>query len=710
MTGCERILKEGVNCWRIRDARRLAFLVDAGAYFEAFMSAADLAQKSIYIAGWDIDSRVRLSRRTTDKNQSVRLGQFLNAKAARSPGLRVYILCWDFAMIYAFERQFLPVFKLAWRTHKRIHFHMDDEHPIGAAHHQKVVVIDDTLAFCGGIDLTKRRWDTPEHKPRDPRRTDPDAKPYRPFHDIQMVVDGDIAASLADLFRQRWYRATGQRLKPIESDGRSPWPEGIHPDLSNTRVAIARTFPAYRDRHEVREVEALYVDFIGAARQYIYIENQYLTSAVVAQALGEKLRQRNGPEIVLVLPQQVHGWLEQSTMGAVQARILRQLFQADRYKRLRTFYPALAEKGDPVFVHAKVMVVDDCLARIGSSNLTNRSMGLDSECDLAIEASDNLVAKKAIAGLRNVLLGEHLDTSAEIVNNALHEEKSLVKAIERLVKSGRTLKQLALQETAPIEGAKVVPDALLPDPEKPIKLDELMDHFVHEEEEGTKKRKGTKLVMVLLLLLAIAGSWRWTPLSDWMSSERVATAIISFKSHALAPLGVWGVFVIGSVVMVPVTLLVGATAMAFSPFLGSLYALVGCFLSSLVTYALGSWIGKDTVRTVAGAKLNLLSKKLSKQGLVAMVIVRNLPIAPFTIVNLVAGASHVKLKDYLLGTLLGMAPGIVAISIFADRLVEAVSKPSWGSITTAAAIAIALAVGSWRIQKRLSGNKQSHTP
>jgi phospholipase D1/2 len=707
VTGCNHILKEGVNCWRIRDARQLAFLVDAEAYFEAFMSAADLAQESIYIAAWDVDSRIKLLRSTRDETKSVQLGRFLNAKVARTPGLQVYILCWDFAMIYAFEREFLPLFNLGWRTHKRIHLHMDDEHPIGASHHQKIVVIDDTLAFCGGIDLTKHRWDTPEHAPHDPHRAGPDGRPYGPFHDVQMFMSGDVAASLADLFRQRWFWATGQGIKPAGTDRRPPWPEGIRSDLSHTPVGIARTFPAYKERQEVREAEALYVDSIAAAKRYIYIENQYLTSALLAKTLGEKLGQRDGPEIVLVLPKQVHGWLEQRTMGAEQGRILGQLFEADRYHRLRTFYPSLTENGDAVFVHAKVMIVDDCLARIGSSNLTNRSMGLDSECDLAIEASDNPAVKTAIGGLRNVLLAEHLGASAESVNKALQEEKSLIQVVERLAGSGRGLKELVPERITSIAGAAGALDTKLPDPEKPIKLDELMDHFVHEEDEGAKKGKLIKLGIVLLLLFAIAASWRWTPLSDWLSSERLATGIIAFKTHSLAPLAVWGGFIIGSLLMVPITLLVGATVIAFAPFLGSLYALVGCFLSSLVTYALGAWIGKDTVRSLAGPKLNFLSKKLSKQGLVTIVIVRNLPIAPFTIVNLVAGASRVKFKDFLLGTVLGMTPGIVAISIFADRLVAAVKEPNWGSIITVVAIATALAVGSWRIQKRLSKDRQS---
>ena len=80
---------------------------------------------------------------------------------------------------------------------------------------------------------------------------------------------------------------------------------------------------------------------------------------------------------------------------------------------------------------------------------------------------------------------------------------------------------------------------------------------------------------------------------------------------------------------------------------------------------------------------------------------RNLPLAPFTIVNMVAGASHIKLKDFLLGTALGMLPGIVAITVFADRVLAAVKNPDWTNIAVAAGIALVLAVGGWLTQKRL---------
>jgi phosphatidylserine/phosphatidylglycerophosphate/cardiolipin synthase-like enzyme len=148
-----------------------------------------------------------------DDDNEEELGDFLNRLAAENPDLEIHILSWDFSVIYVMEREILPLFNLGWKTHPRIRFRMDGEHPVGASQHQKIVVVDDLLAFCGGIDLTKNRWDTPEHRTKDPRRVNPDGKPYRPFHDVQAAVAGPAAAALGDLFRERWRRATGRELQ-----------------------------------------------------------------------------------------------------------------------------------------------------------------------------------------------------------------------------------------------------------------------------------------------------------------------------------------------------------------------------------------------------------------------------------------------------------------------------------------------------------------
>jgi len=202
-TGHKTILQDGVNCWRQENARRVAVAIDGEAYFRAVREALLAARRSVFILGWDIHSKLKLVRNSDQDGFPEELGALLDF-VAKQRAVDVYVLSWDFAMIYMMERETLPLYALNWKTHSRVRFRMDDRHPIGASQHQKVVVVDDAVAFSGGLDLSKWRWDTPEHRIDDQRRVDPDGIAYPPFHDVQMVVDGDAAAALgelADLFR-----------------------------------------------------------------------------------------------------------------------------------------------------------------------------------------------------------------------------------------------------------------------------------------------------------------------------------------------------------------------------------------------------------------------------------------------------------------------------------------------------------------------------
>jgi phosphatidylserine/phosphatidylglycerophosphate/cardiolipin synthase-like enzyme/uncharacterized membrane protein YdjX (TVP38/TMEM64 family) len=699
------ILQEKHNCWRTSQADKAAFLIDGAAYFEALADAIEQAQRTVFIAAWDIDSRVQLRRRDDAESTPDCLGDFLNARVKSTPGLQVYVLTWDFPMLYVREREWLPIFNLGWKTHRRVHFYLDDEHPIGASQHQKLVVVDDQVAFCGGFDLSHSRWDTPDHRIDDPRRNNPDGKAYGPFHDIQMMVAGDAAASLGELFRDRWQWATGKRIDSNDGTSDDLWPKNIAPDLKDTRVAVARTLPAYKDRGEIREVKRLYTDAIAAAKKSIYIENQYLTSDEIGRCLADSLSQKQGPEIVLVLPKESSGWLEQSTMDALRARILKTLFEADRHGRLRVFYPALGDGNPSVYVHSKLMIVDNRLAIIGSANLSNRSMGLDSECCLAIGAEDDKATAKAITLLRNRLLSEHLGASVDAVARGLADRSSLLKTIESLsASSERRLEKLDYRQALPFDAASIVRDHKLLDPEAPVEFDRLMDRFVQDENGRAKILQVIKIASILLILLVLAAAWRWTPLSEWIDRENLAAWARAIRGHPLSFLGVFGVYVVGGLIMIPITLLVGVTAMVFEPAWGAFYALVGCLLNALASYLIGSWLGKQTIRKLAGNRLNRLSRQIARQGILTVAIIRNIPVAPFTIINLIAGASHIRLKDYLIGTAVGMLPGILAITIFADRLLHSIQNPNWINILIAVALAAVLILGSWWMKKRLASN------
>ena len=118
-----------------------------------------------------------------------------------------------------------------------MHLRYDDTHPVAGSQHQKIVLIDDAIAFVGGIDLTVRRWDTSEHAPDDPRRT-AYGKPYPPFHDAMVALDGEAAQALAALAGERWRLATGRTLKRV-SVAEDPWPPALEPSKGNATMPVA---------------------------------------------------------------------------------------------------------------------------------------------------------------------------------------------------------------------------------------------------------------------------------------------------------------------------------------------------------------------------------------------------------------------------------------------------------------------------------------
>ena len=258
------IFRPGANCWRTARAQRLAVLVDGEEYFNAFAAAAERAERSILILAWDFNSRMAL--RVSPQGQSLLLGEFLNSLARRRPRLEVRVLIWDYPMIFGTDREFPPIYGLGWKPHRRVKVRYDNTHPVAACHHQKIAVIDDRVAFCGGIDLTVKRWDTREHRPADPRRTEA-GQAYPPFHDVMMMVDGEAALALGALARERWQLATGRTLPPAAAR-KDPWPSDLTPLLNDVQIGISRSEPPRADREAVCEIESLYLDMIARARDH----------------------------------------------------------------------------------------------------------------------------------------------------------------------------------------------------------------------------------------------------------------------------------------------------------------------------------------------------------------------------------------------------------------------------------------------------------
>ncbi len=440
------LLKPGNTCWRVERADRFALITDMADYFAAAKAVMKEARRSIHLLNWAFDpDTFFLPNQTGGGPPDDRFGPFLRALACDNPGLDVRILCWRSALPVAATQNFFPHRAKACFENSPVRFRLDSALPMGACHHQKLVVIDDVMAFCGGGDIAPDRWDTAAHLDDDPRRQKTAGKCYESRHETMSAVDGPAAAALGDLFRRRWERSAGARLEPPPPPGapgapsaQTLWPDGLPVAARNVLVGLSRTEPRWRDHEEVREAETLHLAAIASARKLIYLENQYFASPIMAEALAARLAEPKGPEVVLVSTQHSPSWFDQMTMDRTRALFLKRLRERDLYGRCRAFYP-LTRKGRSIIVHSKLAVIDDQLVRIGSANLNNRSTGFDTECDLSVEAEPGpkgAAVRRAIAAFRTGLIAHWLGVGPA---EAAAAPGALGALIERLDPGGRRL-------------------------------------------------------------------------------------------------------------------------------------------------------------------------------------------------------------------------------------------------------------------------------
>lgn len=449
--------------WRIAEATRAALLIDGAAYFTALSSAFAQARRSIAVVGWDIRSSLRLRPERSDETLAQCFVRLLDA----NPSLEIRVLIWDWVLPMGTDREFLPQWRMA-PLHDRLRFVLDNEIPVAASHHEKIVLVDGGLAFVGGIDLTEGRFDTPEHDPKNQHRLPADGgEPPAPFHDVMLAASGPVARAIAELVAERWQRATDEAPIIVPHDVPPPWPEGLAPAFENLPVAIARTRPEHAGQSAAHEILALYHAAIEAAERFIYIENQYLTVPEIATALAVKLRRDRRFELVIITPKACEGALETAVMDSGRKAFVGMLEQAAR-ERVRVL--TTRSHGIAVNVHAKLMIVDDRFVTLGSANLANRSMGVDSELNLAIERKE---ADPVIQDWRHRLLAEHLGSDPETVATTERERGSIIATIDALndPAAARHVRPLDLAEAA--LSPFLEPAIGLADPKAPIIPDEL---------------------------------------------------------------------------------------------------------------------------------------------------------------------------------------------------------------------------------------------
>jgi len=429
--------------WRTARVDGFGLLVDAADYYGELFRAARTAKKCVLLAGWQFDSEVQLLRGSDalEAEEPVTLLPFLNHLCETRPRLQVCLLAWDFNVVFAAEREWMQELVFHWNTHERLSFRFDPNHVDLGSLHQKYVVVDDDIVFTGGLDVCDHRWDDRRHLFENPHRTSRGER-HGPYHDVQLWAKSrDLACALKELFARRWENCGGGSLRHL-SEGplvRSTWRPRSAVPIAAREVSLSRTdafaMPEGGER-PAAEVLRLFLRAIAEARELIYVETQYFSSRAIADALIARMR-RSPLQLVLVLNMRGKTLREQAAVGLAQAQNCERLKQvaAETGSRLGLYYTLPCcevadrpEKG--TYIHSKVLIVDDVFLSIGSANLTNRSMGVDTELNVNVEAEDG---DEALAGsiraARAGLLAEHSGLPAEV----LEEARGLVDRIEQVM-------------------------------------------------------------------------------------------------------------------------------------------------------------------------------------------------------------------------------------------------------------------------------------
>ena len=697
------IVQASKNCWRIDRAHQFFCIQDAADYFKLVRQALLSAHKTVFILGWDIFAGVdllpthtdevsprsrRSQRRRRTKAEPTRLDELLSFIARRRPQLRCYILIWDYAALYTLERDPWSRWKLGWRTHRHVRFGFDDRHPVGGSHHQKVVVIDDQLAFCGGIDLTSHRWDTCAHRVDEPARMSFAGKPYGPYHEVHTMVAGPVAVRLGTLARDRWRALGEERLPPVRPSSEDLWPADVTPDLIDVDVAIARTVPGSDARPSVRECETLFLDSIAAARRSIYIESQYVTNEALAAALAARLREPKGPEVVIVSPAECHGWLEQNTMGAFRFNVFRQLIAADTHKRLRLVYPAASRtKNVPTFVHSKVMIVDDTLVRIGSANFSRRSMGVDTECDVAVDATAQTDARVGIRRIRDRLLAEHLGLTTDAVAEGIDRAGSLRTFIDSRQLAEHTLARIEIPPQAEVAASEAA--RLLADPGEPIAFGATVEELLPPADATSGLRPlpfPTVPIAVLAIALAsLSSAVIWRP--EFRTTQEMLAAFPSMPTIAWA---IASVIAIAGLIFVPLELMAIAAGVILDGPRGAMATLLGALVGAALGYGLGQQIGPARLPRWMSRRSYRSARQLGARGVIGVLVLRLASVATSGSIHLLCGAGRVPFSKFMAGTLLAFVPAVAALAGLGALLRHTLLVPTTSNVVLTIVAAILL--------------------
>jgi uncharacterized membrane protein YdjX (TVP38/TMEM64 family) len=227
------------------------------------------------------------------------------------------------------------------------------------------------------------------------------------------------------------------------------------------------------------------------------------------------------------------------------------------------------------------------------------------------------------------------------------------------------------------------------------------------------RRALARLIALAVLAILLLAFWRYSPIVDWANPEQLGLLLDRVSASPFAGLLVVSAFLLGSFVVFPVTALIAANGVAFGPWEGLIWASAATLIAASVNYLLARTLPRQFVDRWFGPWMRRMGHRFESEAIVSIMIARNIPIVPFTLVNLVAGAARIRFRDYLIGTILGTGPTIVALTILGDRLRGAWFAPTVlnvGLLILAIALWFAVALGLQALSNRWISDRPQPLP
>ncbi|QJR81641.1 phospholipase [Alteromonas pelagimontana] len=684
MSANSSIFKQGENCWVTSTASYATPLIDCANYYKALHASIVKAKHSIFIVGWDIDSRIRLLRGDEEEQSEAPsvISDLLAWKAEQNPELKIYLLRWDSSLAFFAQRELWA--KEVWdeKTPDNVETVLDDTIPMGGSQHQKIVVIDDEVVFSGGMDVSTNRWDTRDHPVESEERNGPEGE-YAPLHDVQMVAAGPVVKDFAELVRWRWLRVAETQPIAIREDAKnaldSPlpeaWPQMFDPWFEKIDCALARTIPFMDEVEPVQEVRHILLDLINEAENVIFIENQFTSRQEIAEALNRRMKACPSLHIIVVSSYEPKGKFECEAFWASRIDFKKILEKdVDPSRIIMTYSSIEDQKGRKAYkrIHSKVMSIDDKYLVIGSSNLSNRSMTLDTEID-TVFFGNTPENSRQIARVRDDLLAEHTGRELDAVSELMKSENPAKALMEGQIAHGYVLTEIHDEVFTDQSGINFFRS--LSDPEEPLMP--AISAFGNATPLRNPRRRTIMIGIGVIALAIFAGLLILATNSiSWLSTENINAFLEKSRGTYFALPTVLLVYLVGGFVFFPVTVMSLAVAAIFGPVWGPIYGIMGALLSSACMFGLGILAGNAGLKKLGGPKIEAVDEKFRNSGIVGVAAIRMLPIAPFSLVNLVAGVSSIGLLPFLVGTFLGMFPPMIAKGLVGDSITQIFRNPS----------------------------------